>query len=73
MTSQGPSLQIAGIPVAGEGSPTKEVGHARPFRAADNQMKVRDAVRGVAFQHGYCASFAPKPPSCGGAHVHLSL
>jgi glutamine synthetase len=44
--------------------------------AADQQMKFRDTVRGVALQHGLYASFAPKPyPDAigSGAHVHFSL
>jgi glutamine synthetase len=45
--------------------------------AADQQIKFRDTVRGVAeTMHGLIASFAPKPiPDAigSGAHVHLSL
>lgn len=45
--------------------------------AADQQLKFRDTVRGVAeVQHGLIASFAPKPfPDAvgSGAHVHFSL
>jgi glutamine synthetase len=44
--------------------------------AADQQLKFRDTVRGVAGQHGLLASFAPKPyPDHigSGAHVHFSL
>ncbi|MEP7026622.1 MAG: glutamine synthetase family protein, partial [Actinomycetota bacterium] len=44
--------------------------------AADQQMKFRDTVRGVALQHGLLASFAPKPfpdQIGSGAHVHFSL
>ncbi len=45
--------------------------------AADQQIKFRDTVRGVAeIQHGLIASFAPKPfPDAigSGAHVHFSL
>ena len=45
--------------------------------AADNQIKFRDAVRGVAeVQHGLIASFAAKPFAEGvgsGAHIHFSL
>jgi glutamine synthetase len=39
-------------------------------------MKFRDTVRGVAWQHGLLASFAPKPypdQIGSGAHVHFSL
>ena len=45
--------------------------------AADQQLKFRDTVRGVAeTQHGLIASFAPKPFADGvgsGAHIHFSL
>jgi glutamine synthetase len=45
--------------------------------AADNQIKFRDAVRGVAeVQHRLIASFAAKPFAEGvgsGAHIHFSL
>ena len=45
--------------------------------AADQQIKFRDTVRGVAeVQHGLIASFAPKPFADGvgsGAHIHFSL
>mgnify|MGYP003347981291 CR=1 FL=1 len=44
--------------------------------AADNQMKYRDTVRGVALQHGLFASLAPRPfPDRigSGAHIHFSL
>jgi glutamine synthetase len=45
--------------------------------AADNQLRLRDTVRGVAeMRHGLLASFAPRPfPDAigSGAHVHFSL
>jgi glutamine synthetase len=45
--------------------------------AADQQVKFRDTVRGVAENlHGLIASFAPKPFADGvgsGAHIHFSL
>jgi glutamine synthetase len=62
-----------------EGGPGQQeisIHHAAALRAADNQMKLRNAVRGVALQHGYYASFAPKPfpwTFGSGAHVHLSV
>jgi glutamine synthetase len=62
-----------------EGGPAQEeisIRHADPLRAADNQIKLRNAVRGVALQHGSYASFAPKPfpwTFGSGAHVHFSL
>ena len=62
-----------------EGGPGQQeisIRHAPALRAADNQMKLRNAVRGVALEHGYYASFAPKPfpwTFGSGAHVHLSV
>jgi glutamine synthetase len=62
-----------------EGGPGQQeisIRHSPALRAADNQMKLRNAVRGVALGHGYYASFAPKPfpwTFGSGAHVHLSV
>jgi len=44
--------------------------------AADNLLKLRETIRGVARQHDLYASLAPKPftDSAGnGAHIHVSL
>src|SRR5204863_4172443 len=52
------------------------VRYADALRAADNQITVRDTVRGVAMRHGLLASFAPKPfpdEAGNGAHIHFSL
>ncbi len=60
----------------GAGQQEVSIRHADALTAADNQMKLRDTVRGVAFGHGLLASFAPKPypdQVGSGAHVHLSL
>lgn len=61
----------------GPGQQEIAVRYADALKAADNQVKFRDAVRGVAeVQHGLIASFAPKPFAAGigsGAHVHFSL
>jgi glutamine synthetase len=60
----------------GPGQQEISIGHARPVRAADQQIKLRDAVRGVALQHGLLASFAPRPFADfigSGCHVHISL
>jgi glutamine synthetase len=60
----------------GPGQQEVSIRHAPALRAADNQMKLRNAARGVALQHGYHASFAPKPfpwTFGSGAHVHLSV
>jgi glutamine synthetase len=60
----------------GAGQQEISVRHADALTAADNQMKFRDTVRGVALGHGLLASFAPKPypdQIGSGAHVHFSL
>jgi len=60
----------------GPGQQEISVRHAAALQAADNQIKLRDTVRGVARNHGWLASFAPKPFSDGigsGCHVHFSL
>ncbi len=60
----------------GPGQQEISVRHTGALRAADNHIKLRDAVRGVAWQHGWLASFAPKPFLDGigsGCHVHFSL
>lgn len=60
----------------GRGQQEISVRHTDALRAADNQMKFRDTVRGVALRHGLLASFAPKPfpdEIGSGAHVHFSL
>jgi glutamine synthetase len=76
------ALQAQGIAVEqaineyGPGQQEISIRHTDALGAADNQMKFRDTVRGVALGHGLFASFAPKPyPEAigSGAHVHLSL
>ncbi len=61
----------------GPGQQEIAIRYADALRAADNQLKFRDTVRGVAeVRHGLIASFAPKPFADGigsGAHVHFSL
>jgi glutamine synthetase len=60
----------------GAGQQEISIHHAPAIRAADNQLKLRDTVRGVALQHGLYASFAPKPfpdEIGSGAHIHFSL
>jgi glutamine synthetase len=52
------------------------VNHAPLLTAADRQLMVRETVRGVAYQHGLVATFAPKPfpdQAGSGCHIHLSL
>lgn len=60
----------------GAGQQEISIRHTDALTAADNQMKLRDTVRGVALSHGLLASFAPKPypdQIGSGAHVHFSL
>ena len=60
----------------GPGQQEISIRHAPGVRAADNQIKLRDTVRGVAQKHGLIASFAPKPfPEAigSGCHIHVSL
>jgi glutamine synthetase len=60
----------------GPGQQELPVRYADALRAADNQLTVRDTVRGVAARHGLVASFAPKPfadQAGNGSHVHFSL
>jgi glutamine synthetase len=60
----------------GPGQQELPVRYAEALRAADNQLTVRDTVRGVAARHGLLASFAPKPfadEAGNGSHVHMSL
>lgn len=60
----------------GAGQQEISIRYTDALGAADNQMKFRDAVRGVALRHGLLASFAPKPypdQIGSGAHIHFSL
>jgi len=74
--SQGLEVEQA-INEYGPGQQEIAIRYADALRAADNQVKFRDAVRGVAeVSHGLIASFAAKPFADGvgsGAHVHFSL
>jgi glutamine synthetase len=50
--------------------------HRPAIRAADEQLLVRETIRGVATQHGLVATLAPKPWPEGagnGCHIHFSL
>jgi glutamine synthetase len=50
--------------------------HAPALQAADEQLLVRETIRGVAVRHGLVASLAPKPwpdNAGNGDHVHFSL
>jgi glutamine synthetase len=60
----------------GHGQQEISTGHAPALRAADEQILVRETIRGVASQLGYVASLAPKPwpeAAGNGAHIHFSL
>ena len=60
----------------GPGQQEISIRHVPALRAADNQIKLRDTVRGVALQHNLLASFAPKPfpeEIGSGCHIHFSL
>jgi glutamine synthetase len=75
LEAQGMGVEQA-INEYGPGQREISVRYAGALAAADQQMKFRDTVRGVAWQHGLLASFAPKPyPEHigSGAHVHFSL
>ncbi|WP_323192143.1 gamma-glutamylputrescine synthetase [Halostella sp. PRR32] len=50
-------------------------GHAPGVQAADEHVLFRETVNSVAHDHGYNATFLPKPfeHSTNGCHIHLSL
>lgn len=60
----------------GHGQQEISTEHAPALRAADEQVLVRETIRGVAARQGLVASLAPKPWPEGagnGCHVHFSL
>jgi glutamine synthetase len=60
----------------GHGQHEISTGHAPALRAADEQILVRETIRGVASQQGLIASLAPKPwpeNAGNGGHIHFSL
>jgi glutamine synthetase len=60
----------------GHGQQEISTGHAPALQAADEQLLVRETIRGVAARHGIVASLAPKPwpeNAGNGGHVHFSL
>jgi glutamine synthetase len=60
----------------GHGQQEISTGHAPALQAADEQLLVRETIRGVARGHGLVASLAPKPwpdNAGNGGHVHFSL
>lgn len=63
-------------PELGHGQHELSVRYTEALRAADNHIKLRETLRGVAAQFGLYASLAPKPfpdQAGNGAHVHFSL
>lgn len=75
LTGQGLEVEQA-INEYGPGQREISVRHTDALSAADQQMKFRDTVRGVAQRRGVVASFAAKPyPDAigSGAHIHFSL
>ncbi len=75
LTAQGLQVEQA-INEYGPGQQEISIRHTDALGAADNQMKFRDTIRGVAQRHGLLASFAAKPfpeQIGSGAHVHFSL
>jgi glutamine synthetase len=60
----------------GHGQHEISTGHAPTVRAADEQILVRETLRGVAANQGLVASLAPKPwpeNAGNGGHIHFSL
>jgi glutamine synthetase len=60
----------------GHGQQEISTGHESALQTADEQLLVRETIRGVAARHGLVASLAPKPwhdNAGNGAHVHFSL
>jgi glutamine synthetase len=60
----------------GHGQQEISIRHRPALQAADEQLLVRETIRGVAASHGLVASLAPKPwpdNAGNGAHVHFSL
>src|ERR687887_990542 len=60
----------------GHGQQELSTEHAPALRAADEQVLVRETIRGVAANHGLVASLAPKPwpeNAGNGGHLHFSL
>ncbi len=61
----------------GPGQQEISIRYADALAAADNQLRLRDTVRGITeCRHGLLASFAPRPWSDAigsGAHLHFSL
>jgi glutamine synthetase len=76
------ALDEQGVPLEqyyaelGHGQQEISTAHAPALQAADEQLLVRETIRGVAARHGLVASLAPKPwpaNAGNGGHVHFSL
>ena len=76
------ALDAQGIPLEqyyaelGHGQQEISTPHAPALQAADEQLLVRETIRGVAARHRLVASLAPKPwpdNAGNGGHVHFSL
>lgn len=75
LESQGLTVELY-HPELGAGQHEISVRHSEALQAADNHIKVRETIRGVAAQHSLFASLAPKPfanHAGNGAHIHFSL
>jgi glutamine synthetase len=76
-TFEGMGMAVdAYYPEYGHGQHELTLRHAEALIAADNQIFYRDAVRGVARNHGLYTSFAAKPfpdQPGSGCHIHCSL
>ncbi len=75
-------LEVQRIPLEqyyaelGHGQQEISTAHAPALQAADEQVLVRETIRGVAVSRGLVASLAPKPwpeTAGNGCHIHFSL
>ena len=63
-------------PESGPGQQEISIGYTEALTAADQQIRFRETVRGVALSQGLTASFLPKifaDQAGSGCHLHLSL
>ena len=63
-------------PSSAHGQQEISTAHAPALQAADEQLLVRETIRGVASAQGLVASLAPKPwpdNAGNGGHIHFSL
>lgn len=61
---------------AGAGQQELPIEPTDPVKAADNEIMLKRVVKNVFNEHGYYATFAPKPDlfeAGSGAHLHVSL